>query len=150
MSPTVINGKAQTKPLASIWINASGPGRSLTAAQYIRTDHEVSVRIDAFSRTNQRIPPTRLPVIYHSASPLRGVAGQSMANKDRVVSTFIQRPVRFIGNSQRPHFRPGRQPQSTLHRQTASRTESARLQRYSARTELDSLVVDMAIAYGSI
>ena len=78
----------------SVRSQCRGPGRSLAAAQGIRTNDEVFVGIDGPSRADQAVPPT---------DAMR-ISGERVADQNGVGASRIERPPGFVAND---HARKG-------------------------------------------
>ena len=88
-------GKAQRVGEARRRVERARARRAVAAAEQVRRDHEARVRVDRPARADHVGPP---------AGPSgRGVrvAGQGMADVDRVVARPVQRAVRLVGDLDR-------------------------------------------------
>jgi hypothetical protein len=93
----------ETQPVGSARgrIDGSRTGRAHAAAQDVRTDHEIAVRIDALVRAHHEIPPPRLVVVVRVGSGDMGVPGECVQDQDRIVAGAVQAAVSFIGDGHR-------------------------------------------------
>ena len=87
--------------LAGRRVDRRRAGRPLAAAKQVRRDHEELLGVNRLAGADQPVPP---------AAPLRiamvtggvGVAGQCVADEDRIIALFTQLTVRFIRDLNRP------------------------------------------------
>jgi hypothetical protein len=77
-------------------VDGSGPGRSTTASEQIRTDNEQFVRVQEPTRPNQRIPPTG--IIIRVVPRDMGVTRNRVADQHRIIAGSIELPKSFERN----------------------------------------------------
>ena len=94
MSPTVITGKSMPVGPARFRIDAVGPGGAAAAAQDVRADDEVAVRVDGVAGPHHDVPPAG--VVLRVVPRHVRVAGKGVADEHRVVPPRIQLPVDFV------------------------------------------------------
>ena len=71
--------------LAGGGVDGGGTGRALAAAEHVRADHAVAVRVDGLSGTDDGIPPAARGLLAWVASGNMRVAGERVADEDDVV-----------------------------------------------------------------
>ena len=81
-------------------VRVSRAGAAHTAPQNIRADDEVAVGIEGFSRPDQRVPPARLAGDGMIIGDVL-IAGQGMADQDRIAARRVQMAMRRIGDPDR-------------------------------------------------
>jgi len=89
--------KVEPPGLARCRVDRTRPGAALTAAEQIGRDDEPAVGVDRLARADHGVPPARVLVSFVPARRVR-VAGQGMADVDRIAGVRIERSVRLVGN----------------------------------------------------
>ena len=84
---------------------AGGPGRPHAAADHIGADYVETVGVDRLARAHHTFPPAGLAGQWMRAGDIL-VAGQRMAQQDRVRSVLGQRPVGLIGDLDTRQYAP--------------------------------------------
>jgi hypothetical protein len=78
---------------------AVGPRGAAAAAQHIRADHEIAVRIDRLARADGNVPPAEIVVL--GVLRRMGVPGQGMANEYGIVPRCVQRAIGLVSHGDR-------------------------------------------------
>jgi hypothetical protein len=95
----------QAPHLAGRGIDRGRPGRAHAATDDIGADDEVLARIERTARTNQCFPPTGLAGDgVHIGDML--VAGQRMADQDRVGAVRVELAIGLVGDLERRKIDP--------------------------------------------
>ena len=88
------NPRQKRRPVA-------GAGGPLAATEHVRTNHKVSVCIQAFAGANEAIPPAGLAIVLLVQTCSVRVACQGMADKNRIAGISIECSVGFVCHSNR-------------------------------------------------
>ncbi len=96
------DGENQAVGFAGLGIRRGRPRRARAAAEKVRADDEVLVRIDALARPDHDLPPAGLSVVRMIIPGDVGVAAQGMADQNRIVPGLVKLPIRLIGDVNRP------------------------------------------------
>ena len=94
-------------------IGGAWPRRSHAAAQNIRADHEIAVRIDGLSGAHALGPPARLAGHGIGVRHIL-VHGQRVTDQDRVGFFRVKPPIGGVGDLHRRQLRPRRQPKGRI------------------------------------
>ena len=84
-------GKRHGPRTSGFRIDGAGSGGAAAASQNVRADDEIPVGVERLSGTDHALPPAALP------APVR-VAGERVADQDRVIFRRVQFAVSFIGD----------------------------------------------------
>ncbi len=96
--------------LAGLWIGRGRPGRTHAGADDVRADHEVTLGVDRPAGADHGFPPARLTGDGMGVGDML-VAGESVADQDRVGAFGIERTVGLIGDLERRKIDAGVEPQ---------------------------------------
>jgi hypothetical protein len=80
-------------------VSTAGAGGSLAATQNVRTDHEVTIRIQPFARPDKFVPPAWLAVPGQMTPGNVGITGESVTDENRVIFFGRQFSVGLVGDS---------------------------------------------------
>ena len=94
------DGKVEPVGLAGRGVARGRPRRPHATAEDIGADHEEAAGVDRFARPDQRLPPAGLLGDRMNICDML-VAGQSVADQDRVGALGIERAVGLVGDGER-------------------------------------------------
>ena len=103
---------------AGLRVGRGGPGRAHAGADHVRADHEIAVGVDRLAGPDHRLPPAGLAGHRMDVGDML-VAGERVADQDRVAALGIERAVGLIGDLER------RQIDAGVEAQAACRCRSA-------------------------
>src|SRR5688572_28219759 len=83
-------------------MRAGGAGGSLAAAEDVDADDEPAVRVDALAPADEVVPPARGRVAWPGRAGGVGVAGQGVADEDRVGARGVELAPRLVGEGEAP------------------------------------------------
>src|SRR5580658_5219071 len=93
--------------LARLGTDAARAGRPLTAAQHVRANHEILVGVEPFAWADKTVPPAGFAggdIFLRTVARRMSVAGQGVADKNRVVALRRELAVSLIGDGNRPQI----------------------------------------------
>ncbi len=105
-----MTGKVEAPGLAGRRIGRGRPGRAHAAADHVRADDEIAVGVDRPARPDHGLPPARLAGDRMDVGDVL-VAGQRMADQDRVAALGVERAVGLVGDLERREIDAGIEPQ---------------------------------------
>ena len=92
----------QTEPIGASrrWIGRGRAGGAHAAADHVRGDDKIAIRVDRPPGPDHRLPPARLAGDRMGIGHML-IAGQRMADEDRIGLGRVQRAIGLIGDRQR-------------------------------------------------
>ncbi len=132
------DGKFQAPWLAGGGAGRSRAGRSHATAQHVRADHKIALGIDRAAWTDHGLPPAALARHrMHIGDML--VAGQRVADQDRIAALGIERAVGLVGDLERRKLDARVEPQRLVGAKAHQlRTRGVGLARAISRSKCDA------------
>ena len=101
-------GKVPSVAFTRAGINGGRPGGSVAAAEVVRADDKVAVRIQGLTRTHVEVPPAAVAILRPAALSAGNLrieascvlaAGEGVIQQDGVVFAGVQLAIRFVGDA---------------------------------------------------
>ena len=106
--------------LAGRRVDVLRPGGSHAAAEHIGADEEIALGVEHAAGADQGLPPAGLAGDRMRVGGVL-VAGQRMADQDRVRALGVERAVGLVGDRERAEIDPAIEPQRVAHQQPIAR-----------------------------
>ena len=102
--------------LAGSRVNRGRPRAPFTAAEDIGADDKIFIRIEGLARSDRIVPPARFAIVRRVPSGDVGVAGEGVADENRVAAIRVQGPVGLVRQSKRSEGCPALQAKLLVER----------------------------------